>query len=426
MASQTSKSIPGWQGGLLAAGSAFGLLVVLSWLGFAAPSELTWDEGFMLPVVEQLADRWPDPTVFWDFEDTKGPAFFVPAAVLFKAGIGLEGLRLINLMLAVCSAGLMGMLVTTRWHSAVLGGVLVTVLPYNTVLSHLFMSEPSFVFGSIILGLLATTGPKGEPGAWRPLAFGLVLAILLHHRAHAVAPAAAAVLVAFQRDGSPAWRYGLAGFVAGILRLPLYFEWGGLVSPEYANRYGLGFSPEALVYLLGALAPLVWVGVPLGWAKKPKLLASLGVLAVAIALVAGPDLASSDGGVRPDGTIPLRFRGILATAVLKLPFSMQSFALPLAVAVGTMGLSGLYLQLPKPGPNEDDGFPKYGWYLLALGCLLYIATRGAVYDRYLLCFACGLPVLLVRHTPSWAVVGQGCLWLLLTLWSASNWLLPGT
>ena len=53
--------------------------------------------------------------------------------------------------------------------------------------------------------------------------------------------------------------------------------------------------------------------------------------------------------------------------------------------------------------------------------LLYIATRGAVYDRY--CFACGLPVLLVRHAPGWAVAAR-CFWLLLTLWSTSNWLLP--
>ena len=183
MTSQTSKSIPSWQGGLLAAGTTFGLWMVLSWLGFAAPSDLTFDERFMLPVVEQLADLWPDPAVLWEFEDTKGPAFFVPAAILFNAGIGLEGLRLINLLVAICSAGLVGMLVTTRWHSAVLGGVLLTLLPYHTVLSHLFMSEPSFVLGSIILGLLATTGPKGEPGVWRPLAFGLVLTILLHHRA---------------------------------------------------------------------------------------------------------------------------------------------------------------------------------------------------------------------------------------------------
>ena len=135
MTSQTSKSIPSWQGGLLAAGTTFGLWMVISWLGFAAPSDLTFDERFMLPVVEQLADLWPDPAVLWEFEDTKGPAFFVPAAILFNAGIGLEGLRLINLLVAICSAGLVGMLVTTRWHSAVLGGVLLTVLPYHTVLS---------------------------------------------------------------------------------------------------------------------------------------------------------------------------------------------------------------------------------------------------------------------------------------------------
>ncbi len=301
---QTSKSIPSWLGGLVAAGSAFGLWMVVSWLGFTAPSTLTFDERFMLPVVEQLADRWPDPAVLWDFEDTKGPAFFVPAAVLFNAGVGLEGLRLINLLVAIGSAGLVGTLVTTRWHSAAMVGVLVTVLPYHTVLSHLFMSEPSFVLGSIILGLLATTGPKGEPGVWRPLTFGVVLTILLHHRAHAVVPAAAAVLVAFQRDGSPAWRYGLAALVAVILRLPLYVEWGGLVSPGYASRYGFGFSPEAMVYLLGALTPLVWVGVPLGWSRQPKPMLWVGLLAVLLAVVAGPDLFSTDGGLRPDGTPP--------------------------------------------------------------------------------------------------------------------------
>ena len=424
MTPRSPKPIPSWQGALAAAGSVFGLWMVLSCFGFAAPAELTFDERFMLPVVEQLADRWPEPSVLWDFEDTKGPAFFVPAAILFDAGVGLEGLRLINLMLAICSAGLVGMLMKKSWQTAAAAGVLLAVLPYHTVLSHLFMSEPSFVLGSIILGILATTGPKGEPGFWRPLAFGLGLTILLHQRAHAVVPAAAAVLVAFQRDGSSAWRYGLAGLAAGILRLPLYVEWGGLVSPEYASRYGLGFSPEAVVYLLGALAPLVWIGVPLGWSRKPRVMAWVGIVALAMALVAGPELSSPDGGLRPDGTSPLRFQGLLATAVLKLPLSIQSFAVPLAVAVGTMGLTGLYLQLPKPGPNENDGFPRYGWYLLAFGCLLYLGTRGAVYDRYLLCFGCGLPILLVRHTPGWAIGAQGGLWLLLTFWSASQWLDP--
>ena len=182
----------------------------------------------------------PTPPCFGNLRTPKDLPFLSPRQFCSMQGIGLEGLRLINLLVAICSAGLVGMLVTTRWHSAVLGGVLVTVLPYHTVLSHLFMSEPSFVLGSIILGLLATTGPKGEPGVWRPLAFGLVLTILLHHRAHAVVPAAAAVLVALQRDGSPAWRYGLAGFVAGLLRLPLYVEWGGLVSPGVRQSLRIG------------------------------------------------------------------------------------------------------------------------------------------------------------------------------------------
>ena len=174
MTPRSPNPIPSWQGALAAAGSVFGLWMVLSCFGFAAPAELTFDERFMLPVVEQLADRWPEPSVLWDFEDTKGPTFFVPAAILFDAGVGLEGLRLINLMLAICSAGLVGMLMKKNWQTAAAAGVLLAVLPYHTVLSHLFMSEPSFVLGSIILGILATTGPKGEPGFWRPLAFCLL------------------------------------------------------------------------------------------------------------------------------------------------------------------------------------------------------------------------------------------------------------
>jgi hypothetical protein len=117
---------------------------------------------------------------------------------------------------------------------------------------------------------------------------------------------------------------------------------------------------------------------------------------------------------------------LFAAALLKLPIGTQALALPLVVGVGAMGLTGLYLQLPKVGLDEQDGFSKYGWYLLAFGCLLYVATRGAVYDRYLLCFGCGLPILLVRHAPGWAVAVQGCFWMLLTLWSASNWLLPNS
>ena len=86
---------------------------------------------------------------------------------------------------------------------AVLGGVLLTVLPYHTVLSHLFMSEPSFVLGSIILGLLATNGPKGNGS--------LATAGLRVGSDHSSAPsarrgsAAAAVLVA-----STGWLSSLA------------------------------------------------------------------------------------------------------------------------------------------------------------------------------------------------------------------------
>ena len=360
MTLRSPKSIPSWQGALAAAGSVIGLWMVLSCLGFAAPAELTFDERFMLPVVEQLADRWPEPSVLWDCEDTKGPAFFVPAAILFDAGVGLEGLRLINLMLAICSAGLVGMLMKKSWQTAAAAGVLLAVLPYHTVLSHLFMSEPSFVLGSIILGILATTGPKGEPGFWRPLAFGLGLTILLHQRAHAVVPAAAAVLVAFQRDGSSAWRYGLAGLAAGILRLPLYVEWGGLVSPEYASRYGLGFSPEAVVYLLGALAPLVWIGVPLGWSRKPRVMAWVGIVALAMALVAGPELSSPDAACDPTARLRFVFKGFWPQQSSNYPSAFNHSRCHLPLRWARWGSRGSTCNCPNKDPTKMMVFPGTG------------------------------------------------------------------
>ena len=52
------------QAGLVAASSVLGLWMLLWWLGFAAPVHSTFDERFMLPVVEELAERWPEPSVW--------------------------------------------------------------------------------------------------------------------------------------------------------------------------------------------------------------------------------------------------------------------------------------------------------------------------------------------------------------------------
>ena len=118
MTIQTTKSIPSWLGGLVAASGAFGLWMVVSWLGFTAPSELTSTRGSCCRWWSNLLAR---PRGALGFEDTRDRPFS-SAAVLFNAGIDLEGLRLINLLLAICSAGLVGTLVTTRWHSAAMVG----------------------------------------------------------------------------------------------------------------------------------------------------------------------------------------------------------------------------------------------------------------------------------------------------------------
>ena len=130
MTSQTSKSTPagrwasGYRHDVWAMDGAF-------MAGVAAPSDLTFDERFMLPVVEQLADLWPDPPC-WEFEDTR--TCLLSRGNFVQCRIGLEGLRLINLLVAICSAG------RACWsqHDGIrpYWVMLLTLLPYHTVLSH--------------------------------------------------------------------------------------------------------------------------------------------------------------------------------------------------------------------------------------------------------------------------------------------------
>ena len=200
------------------------------------------------------------------------------------------------------------------------------------------MSEPSFVLEDH-LGLLAATGPKGnrEFGDHWPRVGSDHSSTSPSTPWFRLQPR----LVA-SAGWPPAWRYGLYRFVAALAcRCTLNgAAWSARIAP-IATDWG---SHRKRWYLLGA--PMVWVGVQ-GWVKKPKLLAFMGILAVAIALVAGPDLSSSDGGSDPRH-IP-SFPRASYHPVLGLPLGMQSFALPLAVAVGTMGLTGLYLHCP----NQD-------------------------------------------------------------------------
>ena len=172
-------------------------------------------------------------------------------------------------------------------------------------------------------------------------------------------PAAAAVLVAASTGWLSSWRTDLPDSLPASCDCRCTLN--GVAWSALNTQVGM-----ALVSLLkqwcicsAALAPLVWVGIPLGWSRQPKPMLLVGCL-----LYSWPscqDRISSAPMVASDPTAhPPRFQGLLATAILMLPLGMQSFALPLAVAVGTMGLTGLYLQLPKPGPNENDGFPGTG------------------------------------------------------------------
>ncbi|MHC4108416.1 MAG: hypothetical protein ACYSTY_10065 [Planctomycetota bacterium] len=194
-----------------------------------------------------------------DFEETKGPALIWTYALVGElVGSELNRLRLVSVAFFVLGSVpllLIGRACGVAGPWLLIVAALYVLLPHNAVLGQLLMSEPVFVFGSLWLMWIFVRGFGASAASERrvigPVAFGAILAILLHNRVHAAAFGAAAVLVAWERDGRRSWPWWAACAAAGLVRVPLWIRWGGLVSPEYQSMHGLGFSPASLTYLGG-------------------------------------------------------------------------------------------------------------------------------------------------------------------------------
>ncbi|MHC4992584.1 MAG: hypothetical protein ACYTGC_16560 [Planctomycetota bacterium] len=381
-----------------------------------------WDEGVMRAVVRTIVEGGWTVEHLLDYQDTKGPVFFWTYAALAEiVGAELNGLRWVSIGFFVASGLPLGLLAASLGlgvrRTGALAALLV-LLPYHGVLGQLFMSEPSFLFGSLLIAVVFVHGLSGaataadahRPAALGPLVFGVLVAVLLHHRVHVVAMAGAAVLVATWRDGWRSWPWWVAAFVAGLARLPLYLRWGGFVGSEYQDVLGLGLRLTSLTYLLIAALPctavMVWPALAEPrWRRRWPLLAAGAVAGGGLGLLAVPDVTLPTSG-------QASFMGVAATTLR--PLAEHTTLLTLAVtslaALGGTALTATVLVGLDGEGDRHEGraviLDRLAVITLLLGWSLYGLTRGVVFDRYLLPFVVLLPVLWVRRLPGWLLALQ--------------------
>jgi hypothetical protein len=389
----------------------------------------TFDEPMICGPIRDLIERgWSIKTAI-DFEETKGPAMIWPYALIGGVlGGTLNDLRLVSVVsFVLAGAGVLWLALSCprlRGPPLIAVSVLYVLLPYHAPLAQLVMSEASFVLGSVCLIIAFVWGfghtREGERRIAGPLIYGLLLAVLLHHRIHAVAFAGAACLIALERDGLRSWPWWVASVAAGMLRIPLWVHWGGLVSASYQEYHGLGISPEAVVYLLAGLVPLLAV---LLWpvltdrAHRPlRWLVWVGV--------AAPSLAEQVP-YRNDTMMP-RFLGFISTGVRTISenSTVQRVMLSALAAVGGASLGALAaLAWREPLTVRTALFARFtAWSLLA-GCLLYGLTAGGVFDRYLLPWAVLLPIVWVAYVPRRVLVVQALMLAAVAAYLSWVWLI---
>ncbi|MCP3906048.1 MAG: hypothetical protein GY715_20695 [Planctomycetes bacterium] len=395
-----------------------------------ASLEASFDEPGMQSIVERIVTEGWSVAAAVDYEDTKGPAFFwlyaLPAEV---TGADVGSLRLLSVaffVLAGIPLGLIAVLCGLRPGQTAGAATLYALLPYNAVLGQLFMSEPSFLLGALLLLLVFAWSMAAEPGGAArrlgPVLFGALVAVLLHHRPHIVACAGAIVIVATVRDGARSWPWWTACIVAGLLRIPLFVRWGGVVSPDFQERAGLGLRMESLTYLLVALLPctllLLWGAVKREGGRARVVLVGVGAaVGLVLGLTALPDLDATAGG-------RLVFMGAVATTLG--PLGDSTLACAAFVALSALGGACLAATLAAPG-GERDGVVRGAVLRVAagtaiLGWSMYGLTRGAVYDRYLLPFVAYFPLLWTLRLPWPLRVVQGAGLLILLVKLTMSWL----
>jgi hypothetical protein len=395
----------------------------LRWGTHVLDKGLLFDERYItVPIQALISDGW-SVTRAIDFQETKGPTLIWSYAILGGAlGGELNDLRLVSVGLFVL--GVIPLLLIARWchlkgAAFVWVALLYVLLPYQALVGQLVMSETSFVFGALWLAWIFCWGFSDERRTAHmvagPVLFGIVLTLLLHNRIHAVAFAAAAVLVATQRDGRGSWPWWLAALLAGLLRLPLWIRWGGPVSPSYQDLFQTGLDLENLTYLAAAF--VAFTGLLIVAVARPGvarstigLLIGGAVVGLILGLLVPVTLADT---LTFQEVVHRRYLGIVVTVVGQPPpTGAQNLVIALLAAIGLASMGALAgLSLQRPANDRAGVVMRLTFWSLFTGWALYSLNRGFVFDRYLMPWATLLPVVLVVCLRRPTLVLQALLWL---------------
>ena len=403
------------------------VLFGLRWFSGILTKGPVFDEIYItVPINNLIEQGWSVETAI-DFQETKGPAMIWPYAIAGKIlGGSLNDLRVVSVWCSIIALAILSWIAlrcSLYRYELLLVGLGWLLLPYNLIFSELVMGEVSF----LLLSLLAVASyvwgtqdvaPKSRR-ALAPVLYCLALAIALHSRIHVVALAGGICFTAFAMQGFRSWPWWVASLLAGLLRIPLWCRWGGLVSPEYQSLHGLGFRLESVAYLAAAMVPFVGIFVIEGWriAKSKSIIISAFVIGVILVYFAMPDLTVPD--VIDYDNPNERFQGIASSLSLQLSsyFGSAQLILALLGGVGLAGLAGLW-----HCRNKATIVGSITFWSLAIGWMLYACTRGFVFDRFLLTWAFLLPIVWLKVLPTHVLIVQYVALTGIAAWLCATWL----
>jgi len=400
-------------------GAVFLVLVVLfglRWSSSILSKGATFDEKYItVPINTLINEGWSVETAI-DYQETKGPAMIWTYAFFGKLlGGSLNDLRLVSVWSSIFAMGVLAWIASLcgiRHRGLYLVAIGWLLLPYNLVFSEIVMGELSFqllellAIACFIWGVARRTSNLKQYIA--PILYCVVVAIALHSRIHVVAIAGAVCVSATLLLGRRSWPWWLASLVAGLLRIPLWIRWDGLVGTDYQALHGLGFRLESLSYLAAAMVPVVGVFAVNAWLRGKSRLVLLITFGIGFGLcmVAMPDLTIPD-------TIDFehandRYQGIVATVATSVSSTawLQRVVLSLLAGVGLAGLSGLWLSRKPDASVYYNLIHEITCLSLGFGWLLYAFTRGFVFDRFLLVWIILLPIVWIRVLPTWLLALQ--------------------
>jgi len=385
------------------------------------------DEKYItVPINDIITKGWTLKTAI-DFQETKGPAMIWQYAFFGKMlGGTLNDLRLISVWSSLlCLVLLTWIAVRSSVYRKDLYFIAIgwLLLPYNLVFSEIVMGEVSFSLLSLFAVVAFIWGIQENAPASRrflaPLLYCIAIAVALHSRIHVVALAGGICFTAFAFSGLRSWPWWVASILAGLLRIPLWVRWGGLVSPEYQTLHGLGFRLESLSYLAAAMVPFIGVFAIEGWriAKSKAIILSSFIVGVLLVLFAMPILEVPE--VIDYVNNSERFQGIAATLVNRISSNgaVQQGVLALLAGIGLSGLAGLWVCKDKTRIVGSITF-----WSLTFGWLLYAMTRGFVFDRFLLTWSFLLPIVWFKILPKWLLIPQYVLLAVIASWLSVTWL----